>query len=380
MEPPPITPQNQKKGSSQRPLTPKQKYPDQYESAKMYMEYFEDKHISGGEFEDPSGGLLDITDVLHQPTLEQIAIVLKNNASIGTSEDEWEDIENEWEDNEKVARGLGKNFPQLIKQTPEALQFFNSPPIRRKNRTEEPSQPGGLTPGIPTCQFCGGSMKKTVESSGNCGGLVIALICFCAGVIIFFAIPMLGWVLGPVICLGALFMGGHSTKVWKCTECDSVVNRSDSNSGFGCLFLVLLIISVLLIYRGCMQETKAKQEPETKAKQKPETKPEQEPETKPEQKPETKPEQKPETKPLTTLPYKSRILDSIEGIRLPCTVRVMTFQSVNLLNAAGKEISLPENTIITINKRSDNGTLTMQINGALYVGNETRLSKKIMLR
>jgi hypothetical protein len=129
-----------------------------------------------------------------------------------------------------------------------------------------------------------------------------------------------------------------------------------------------------------MQETKEKQEPETKAKQKPETKPEQEPETKPEQKPETKPEQKPETKPLTTLPYKSRILDSIEGIRLPCTVRVMTFQSVNLLNAAGKEISLPENTIITINKRSDNGTLTMQINGALYVGNETRLSKKIMLR
>jgi hypothetical protein len=82
----------------------------------------------------------------------------------------------------------------------------------------------------------------------------------------------------------------------------------------------------------------------------------------------------------TNTTQQSQLLDSFEGVSLPCTVVVIGSQSVNLLNAAGKEISFPENTIITINKRSDGGTLTMQIHGKAYVGNEYRLSKKTMLR
>ncbi len=82
------------------------------------------------------------------------------------------------------------------------------------------------TPGIPTCQQCGGKMRKTVVSSGNCSGLVLALIALCVGVIITFAIPVIGWVIGPLICIGALFMGGKRSKVWKCTKCGSVVNRA----------------------------------------------------------------------------------------------------------------------------------------------------------
>jgi len=81
-------------------------------------------------------------------------------------------------------------------------------------------------PGIPSCQQCGGAKKKTVVSSGNCAGVVVALIVFCAGIVIAVAIPVIGWIIGPIICIGALFMGGKKSKVWKCTKCGSIVNRA----------------------------------------------------------------------------------------------------------------------------------------------------------
>lgn len=69
-------------------------------------------------------------------------------------------------------------------------------------------------------------MKKTVVSSGNCAGIVFALIVFCIGIVIAIMIPVVGWVLGPIICIGALFIGGKRSKVWKCTKCGSVVSRA----------------------------------------------------------------------------------------------------------------------------------------------------------
>lgn len=81
-------------------------------------------------------------------------------------------------------------------------------------------------PGNPICQQCGGQMKKDVVSSGNCAGIVLALIAFCAGILIACLIPVVGWVLGPLICIGALFMGGKRSKVWKCTACGTIVNRA----------------------------------------------------------------------------------------------------------------------------------------------------------
>jgi len=87
------------------------------------------------------------------------------------------------------------------------------------------SVPRPQSPGTPVCQQCGGSMKKVVVSSGNCSGIVIALIVFCVGIGIFFTIPVIGWAVGPVICIGALFMGGKRSKVWKCVKCGCIVNR-----------------------------------------------------------------------------------------------------------------------------------------------------------
>lgn len=91
-----------------------------------------------------------------------------------------------------------------------------------------PAQPAPPkpTPGKPMCQACGGEMKKEVISSGNCGGIVLALIAFCLGVILFFFLPVVGWILGPIICIGALFMGGKRSKVWKCRQCGTVINRA----------------------------------------------------------------------------------------------------------------------------------------------------------
>jgi len=76
------------------------------------------------------------------------------------------------------------------------------------------------------CQQCGGVMVKKTISSGNCSGLVLALIVFCVGVVISIMIPVIGWVIGPVICIGSLFMGGKRNKVWRCKKCGSIVNRS----------------------------------------------------------------------------------------------------------------------------------------------------------
>ena len=85
-------------------------------------------------------------------------------------------------------------------------------------------------------------MRKAVESQGNCAGIVLAMICFCAGIAFFFIIPVIGWICGPLICLGALFMGGKTCHVWKCRSCCSVVNRSSGSAGIGWLLLAVGIM------------------------------------------------------------------------------------------------------------------------------------------
>ena len=79
--------------------------------------------------------------------------------------------------------------------------------------------------GGPKCQLCGGRMVRKVKSSGNCLGIALALIIFVVGIVIFFMIPVIGWVIGPLICLCALFIGGKRSKVWQCVRCKAVAAR-----------------------------------------------------------------------------------------------------------------------------------------------------------
>ena len=69
---------------------------------------------------------------------------------------------------------------------------------------------------------------------------------------------------------------------------------------------------------------------------------------------------------------------SFAGIALPATV--VATEQISMLNGAGKETVVPIGSVIQITKRSDKGTLTLQINGALFVGHESRLLGKTKQR
>jgi hypothetical protein len=72
------------------------------------------------------------------------------------------------------------------------------------------------------CPHCGGKMKK--KSVGNLTGMIWALILICIGVVVFFAIPVLGWVAGPLIGIYGMTRGGK--RVLKCRGCGYFVQRA----------------------------------------------------------------------------------------------------------------------------------------------------------
>ena len=74
------------------------------------------------------------------------------------------------------------------------------------------------------CQTCGGIMKRKTIKSGRATGCAIACGVFVLGILICF-IPIVGWVVGPVMCLCAAFIGAKRQKVWKCRKCGAIVQR-----------------------------------------------------------------------------------------------------------------------------------------------------------
>ena len=59
---------------------------------------------------------------------------------------------------------------------------------------------------------------------------------------------------------------------------------------------------------------------------------------------------------------------------------VVTTEKFELLNKEGKETPISVGTTINIVKRSDLGTLKMEVGGELFVGNESRLIGKVELK
>lgn len=68
-------------------------------------------------------------------------------------------------------------------------------------------------------------MRKSTTSSGNFVGIVLALVVFVVGVSVTLLIPILGWLLGPLLMLLALGMGGKRSKVWRCKSCAVALAR-----------------------------------------------------------------------------------------------------------------------------------------------------------
>lgn len=77
----------------------------------------------------------------------------------------------------------------------------------------------------PACPSCRGPMVKKTQSSGNFVGLIAALIVLTLGIAVFILIPIIGWVLGPLMILLSLGMGGKRTKVWRCASCKVAIPR-----------------------------------------------------------------------------------------------------------------------------------------------------------
>ena len=83
-----------------------------------------------------------------------------------------------------------------------------------------------MTQNLSVCFMCGGSMKKTTKSSGNCLGITIALALFAFGALLTIFVPIIGWIMGPLICICSLFVGGKRQKMWRCTKCRASIARS----------------------------------------------------------------------------------------------------------------------------------------------------------
>lgn len=66
-------------------------------------------------------------------------------------------------------------------------------------------------------------MKKSVQSSGNCLGIAIALLLLAAGVGLCFT--GVGAIIGIPLAICAHFVGGKRRRVWKCRSCGYFFER-----------------------------------------------------------------------------------------------------------------------------------------------------------
>ena len=68
-------------------------------------------------------------------------------------------------------------------------------------------------------------MKKAKTKRNEAAGCAVALTVFIIGVVLFVLIPILGWLVGPLLCFVAILSVSHRDKVWRCTDCRTIVPR-----------------------------------------------------------------------------------------------------------------------------------------------------------
>ena len=76
-----------------------------------------------------------------------------------------------------------------------------------------------------SCQQCSGVMRKKTITSGSMSGCLLGVGMILVGVCMFILIPVIGWVLGPVVVLVGMAAGGKRRKVWRCRKCGAVIDR-----------------------------------------------------------------------------------------------------------------------------------------------------------
>lgn len=73
-----------------------------------------------------------------------------------------------------------------------------------------------------------------------------------------------------------------------------------------------------------------------------------------------------------------REITTLDSVVLPTTI--ISTKEFNLLNKEREETPIPVGTVITVEKRSDSGTLTTRINGEAFFGIEERIAGKAKIR
>jgi rubredoxin len=75
------------------------------------------------------------------------------------------------------------------------------------------------------CPLCGSPMKRATLPESYLTNMVIALITFAVGVALLFLFP-LGTIVGILFIILALVSGGKRRNIWKCTNCDHILDRA----------------------------------------------------------------------------------------------------------------------------------------------------------
>lgn len=79
----------------------------------------------------------------------------------------------------------------------------------------------------PTCQACGGSMKKGSKSEGGFGGCLLFII----GIVL--SCTLVGAIIGIPLIIYGMHLFGKKQGTWICKSCGSEINRKLSWYEFG---------------------------------------------------------------------------------------------------------------------------------------------------
>lgn len=182
----------------------------------------------------------------------------------------------------------------------------------------------------------------------------------------------------PVWILSSMRIGG-----WRCQQCGS----KSGGEAIIVLAIIMVVIALPFCYtRGSDTITNFREKKDTKMADQPQVKKRQDT-SKKNLNPEPIPESQPTpqgTESISEPVARPEILDpdtifleTLENIKLPVTIRLI--EPVSLLDATGREVSLPKGTNILVDKRSAAGTLTIRAGTKTFVGNETRIARKFRL-
>ncbi|MEI6654158.1 MAG: hypothetical protein WCP45_05265 [Verrucomicrobiota bacterium] len=177
---------------------------------------------------------------------------------------------------------------------------------------------------------------------------------------------------------------------WQASNLIDIAKMMRDQAGFsrtkitkktGCLFLIVVAIIMFFAIVAGMKGTKSPPNSDDKPNPKLHDTTNASPGVENKTPPIAKPGNPPGNDLLTPLPTdqtpskKSEFLTNLEGVSLPLSV--ISTDEFTLLNEAGKETDIPIGTIIKISERGAKGSLTTEIKGKLFVGNELRLLGKV---